>query len=54
LNALINAPDFYRREQSEVQRTLDDLKSLEARLEARFDRWGELEGRLAGDESDLA
>ena len=54
LTALINAPEFYRREQSDVQRTLDELKALETRLETRFERWGELESRLAGNESDLA
>ncbi|MGY6216228.1 ATP-binding cassette domain-containing protein [Methylolobus aquaticus] len=49
LTALINAPEFYRREQSDVQRTLDELKALETRLEARFERWGELESRVTDD-----
>ncbi|MBM4201528.1 MAG: ATP-binding cassette domain-containing protein [Gammaproteobacteria bacterium] len=51
VNGLINTPEFYRREPADVQRTLDELKRLEAQLELSFERWNELESQLAGDAS---
>jgi ATP-binding cassette subfamily F protein uup len=47
LNALVNAPDFYRRDAGEVKRALAELEALQASLEEGYRRWEELETRLA-------
>ncbi|MEW6038160.1 MAG: ATP-binding cassette domain-containing protein [Pseudomonadota bacterium] len=47
LNALANAPDFYRRDAGEVKRALAELEALQASLEEGYRRWEELEARLA-------
>ena len=43
LQAALAAPGFYEQDTAIVQRTLRELSEAEARLEARIDRWGELE-----------
>lgn len=43
LNQLINCPEFYRQEQSAVNRVLDELREVQAELEASFERWSVLE-----------
>lgn len=47
LNALVNAPDFYRRDAGEVKRTLEELEALQASLAQGYRRWEELEARAA-------
>ena len=43
LNALVNAPDFYRQEQGQVNVILGELKTLEGSLEQAYARWSELD-----------
>ncbi|HLF11814.1 MAG TPA: ATP-binding cassette domain-containing protein [Gammaproteobacteria bacterium] len=39
----LNEPEFYRRPHEEVQSGIAELRSVEDRLDAAIDRWGELE-----------
>ncbi len=43
LQAIVADPGFYSGEQAEIQSTLSDLADAEAKLEARIERWSELE-----------
>jgi ATP-binding cassette subfamily F protein uup len=43
LNKKISAPDFYKKDQMTVSKTLDDLKIIDAKLEKVYQRWDELE-----------
>ena len=43
LNARINSADFYKQEQTDVKRVLDETRELQGRLEEAYDRWNELE-----------
>lgn len=43
LNQMVNRPDFYRQDQAAVKQVLDELRELEAQLEAKFERWSALE-----------
>ncbi len=43
LNKKINEPDFYRQDQGTVEKKLEELKSLDERLEQTYQRWDELE-----------
>jgi len=43
LEQRISAPGFYQSEQDEVRKVLQELASVQAQLEAAFDRWSELE-----------
>jgi ATP-binding cassette subfamily F protein uup len=43
LNQLINAPDFYRQNQKEVSKVLEELKNIESDLVQAYGRWDELE-----------
>ena len=45
LAALSSQPDFYRRDHREVQATLDELSAVGEALDARLERWTELEAR---------
>jgi ATP-binding cassette subfamily F protein uup len=44
LSARLAAPDFYDRPRAEVAAELEQFAQLEARIEATFARWAELEG----------
>ncbi|MBL6734999.1 MAG: ABC transporter ATP-binding protein [Shewanellaceae bacterium] len=46
LQAQSTAPDFYKREQAEVQAVLQQLQQQEQALESLFERWTELESML--------
>ncbi|CAA9892884.1 ABC transporter ATP-binding protein uup-1 [Candidatus Methylobacter favarea] len=48
LNQQISAPEFYKKDQNSVARTLDELKKTETKLEQIYKRWDELEA-LAED-----
>lgn len=43
LNATMAEPDFYNGEQSEIDAVLEQVRSIEAELEAAYARWEELE-----------
>ena len=43
LQQIVSAPDFYTQDDELVQQNLQALSASEALLEARIDRWGELE-----------
>jgi ATP-binding cassette subfamily F protein uup len=53
LRGAVNAPEFFRRPQAEVQESLDALRDAERAVEAAIDRWAELEEQAAaaGDAS---
>ncbi|MFA5984387.1 MAG: ATP-binding cassette domain-containing protein [Methylococcaceae bacterium] len=39
------AADFYKQEQAAISQTLADLQALEAKLQATYERWGELDAQ---------
>jgi len=43
LNRQISAPEFYKKDQAAVAKTLDELKQIDAKLEQVYKRWDELE-----------
>lgn len=43
LEALTATPDFYQKDQAEVKRELENLKDMQAELEAAYARWDELD-----------
>jgi len=43
LNQQISAPEFYKKDQTVVAKTLDELKQIDAKLEQVYKRWDELE-----------
>jgi len=43
LNRQISAPEFYKKDQAVVAKTLDELKRIDANLEQVYKRWDELE-----------
>jgi len=43
LNRQISAPEFYKKDQAIVAKTLDELKQIDAELERVYQRWDELE-----------
>jgi len=43
LNRQISAPEFYKKDQTAVAKTLDELKQIDAKLEQVYKRWDELE-----------
>ncbi|GAB4271013.1 MAG: ABC transporter ATP-binding protein [Methylomicrobium sp.] len=43
LNAMVNAPSFYKNDPALVAQTLEKLKNLDEQLERAFERWHELE-----------
>jgi len=43
LNRQISAPEFYKKDQAVVAKTLDELKQVDAKLEQVYKRWDELE-----------
>jgi ABC transport system ATP-binding/permease protein len=44
LEGITASGDFYHREHTQVQKTLDELAEVQAKLEHAFERWSELEG----------
>jgi ATP-binding cassette subfamily F protein uup len=46
LETSVSQPDFYQGDHAEVEKTLGELTGLQAELEAVFERWAELEGKL--------
>ena len=44
LETRISQPEFYQENHSETEKTLGELASVQAELEAVFERWAELEG----------
>jgi ATP-binding cassette subfamily F protein uup len=44
LETSVSQPDFYQGDHAEVEKTLGELTSVQAELEAVFERWAELEG----------
>ncbi len=47
LQARISEPDFYTGERTSIQKTLIELSETEALIDARLERWGELEALQA-------
>jgi ATP-binding cassette subfamily F protein uup len=43
LNQQISAPEFYKKDQAVVAKTLEELKQIDAKLEQVYKRWDELE-----------
>ncbi|NND56570.1 MAG: ATP-binding cassette domain-containing protein, partial [Xanthomonadales bacterium] len=43
----ISAPGFYERERNATQQTIDRLADTRSELEAAYDRWQELEGKMS-------
>ncbi len=43
LNQQISAPEFYKKDQTTVAKTLDELKQIDEKLEQVYHRWDELE-----------
>ncbi len=43
LNATMAEPEFYSREQSEIDKVLEQVRGIQAELEAAYERWEELE-----------
>jgi ATP-binding cassette subfamily F protein uup len=46
LETRVSQPDFYQGDQAEVEKTLGELTSVQAELEAVFERWAALAGEL--------
>lgn len=46
INETINSPDFYKNEAALISKTLDQLKSIDHKLELAYQRWHELEAML--------
>ena len=44
LEEMVSDPDFYQRDQAEVEQVLADLTDAQAKLESAFERWSELDG----------